>query len=39
MAGLIALARAGRWARDEHVLFLHTGGSPGLYAHPEYFAL
>ena len=39
MAGLIALARAGRWTRDDHVLFLHTGGSPGLYAHPEHFAL
>ncbi len=39
MAGLIALARAGRWAKGDNVLFLHTGGSPGLYAHPEHFAL
>jgi D-cysteine desulfhydrase len=37
MAGLIHLARTGRFRRGENVLFLHTGGSPGLYAHPELF--
>lgn len=31
-AGLIALVRSGEIARDEQVLFLHTGGSPVLYA-------
>ena len=29
MAGLIGLARQGRWRKGEKVLFLHTGGSPG----------
>lgn len=35
MAGLIAEIRSGRIARDETVVFLHTGGEPGLFAHPE----
>lgn len=30
MAGLIDLARKGRWKKDERVLFLHTGGAPAL---------
>ena len=37
MAGLIGLARAGRLRKGDNVLFLHTGGSPGLYARPELF--
>ncbi|WBH18170.1 D-cysteate sulfo-lyase [Sphingomonas radiodurans] len=32
-AGLIALVQSGEIARDERVLFLHTGGSPALYAY------
>jgi D-cysteine desulfhydrase len=32
-AGLIAMARNGQLAGDERVLFLHTGGSPALYAY------
>jgi 1-aminocyclopropane-1-carboxylate deaminase/D-cysteine desulfhydrase-like pyridoxal-dependent ACC family enzyme len=35
MAGLIAEVRAGRIGRDQTVVFLHTGGEPGLFAHPE----
>ncbi|KPF72166.1 cytochrome C biogenesis protein CcmE [alpha proteobacterium AAP81b] len=31
-AGLIALVRSGEIARDETVLFVHTGGSPVLFA-------
>ncbi|MAE62728.1 MAG: D-cysteine desulfhydrase [Phycisphaeraceae bacterium] len=31
MAGLIDLVRQGRFRRDRHVLFLHTGGVPALY--------
>ncbi len=34
-AGLIALARSGRFAAGERVLFLHTGGSPALYAYQD----
>ncbi|MBI3140718.1 MAG: D-cysteine desulfhydrase [Rhodocyclales bacterium] len=34
-SGLIDLVRRGRFGRDESVLFLHTGGSPGLFAYPE----
>ncbi len=35
MAGLIAEVRAGRLSKEETVVFLHTGGEPGLFAHPE----
>ena len=37
MAGLIDLARRGRFRQGEDVLFLHTGGAPGLFARPELF--
>ena len=33
MAGLIGLARAGRWKGGQKVLFLHTGGLPSLHAY------
>ena len=33
MAGLIGLIRRGHFKRGERVLFLHTGGSPALYAY------
>jgi 1-aminocyclopropane-1-carboxylate deaminase/D-cysteine desulfhydrase-like pyridoxal-dependent ACC family enzyme len=32
MAGLIAMAREGRFSRGDRVLFLHTGGAPSLHA-------
>jgi L-cysteate sulfo-lyase len=35
MAGLIGLIRQGRFGRDENVLFLHTGGTPGLFAYAD----
>ena len=35
MAGLIDLSRSGYFRRGENVLFIHTGGSPGLYAYPK----
>jgi 1-aminocyclopropane-1-carboxylate deaminase/D-cysteine desulfhydrase-like pyridoxal-dependent ACC family enzyme len=34
MAGLIGLARAGRFGRDETVVWIHTGGAPGMFAYP-----
>jgi len=34
-AGLIDLVRRGRFAQDDNVLFLHTGGSPALYAYQD----
>ncbi|RMF37500.1 MAG: pyridoxal-phosphate dependent enzyme [Chloroflexi bacterium] len=34
-AGLLDLAERGRLGRDEPVIFLHTGGVPGLFAFPE----
>jgi D-cysteine desulfhydrase len=34
-AGLIDLTRKGYFKKDETVLFLHTGGSPALYAYME----
>lgn len=33
MAGLIGLSRQGYFKKGEKVLFVHTGGSPGLYAY------
>jgi D-cysteine desulfhydrase len=33
MAGLIGLSREGYFKRGENLLFVHTGGSPGLYAY------
>jgi D-cysteine desulfhydrase len=33
MAGLIGLARRGAFRSGERVLFVHTGGSPALYAY------
>ena len=35
MAGLIAEIRSGKIREGETVVFLHTGGEPGLFAHPE----
>ncbi len=33
LAGLIALLRAGRWRAEQHVVFVHTGGAPSVFAH------
>jgi L-cysteate sulfo-lyase len=30
---LIALIREGRWSADDDVIFVHTGGSPALFAY------
>jgi D-cysteine desulfhydrase len=35
MAGLIDLSRKGYFKKGENVLFVHTGGSPGLYAYQQ----
>lgn len=35
MAGLIDLVRKGHFGKEERVLFMHTGGSPALYAYRE----
>jgi D-cysteine desulfhydrase len=32
LAGLIDLIRTGRFRPDQHVIFLHTGGAPALFA-------
>jgi L-cysteate sulfo-lyase len=37
-AGMIDLVREGRFASDEHVVFLHTGGYPALWAEDEVVA-
>jgi L-cysteate sulfo-lyase len=38
MAGLIGLARAGRFGANEAVVWIHTGGAPGLFAYPATMA-
>jgi len=35
MAGLIGLTRRGDFAKGDEVLFVHTGGSPALYAYQD----
>jgi L-cysteate sulfo-lyase len=37
LAGLIALVRAGRWASDQDIVFIHTGGAPALFAYRHLF--
>ncbi|MDX5474995.1 MAG: D-cysteine desulfhydrase [Bacillaceae bacterium] len=37
MAGLIGLVRQGYFQKDKNVLYLHTGGSPALYAYTDLF--
>ena len=37
MAGLVDLVRNGHFEEDSNVLFLHTGGSPALYAYMDTF--
>ncbi len=37
MAGLIDLVRRGRFGADETVVFLHTGGTPALFAYRSVF--
>ena len=36
-AGLLDLIARGRFAEEEHVIFLHTGGLPGLWAYERAF--
>jgi 1-aminocyclopropane-1-carboxylate deaminase/D-cysteine desulfhydrase-like pyridoxal-dependent ACC family enzyme len=38
LAGLIDLARRGLVGADEEILFLHTGGMPGLFAYDWAFS-
>jgi L-cysteate sulfo-lyase len=38
MAGLIGLAGAGRFKRQDPVVWIHTGGAPGLFAYPDTLA-
>ena len=38
-AGLIDLCRQGYFKKGEKVIFLHTGGSPGLYHYRDYFPI
>ena len=37
MAGLIDLIRKGKFEKDLNIVFLHTGGSAGLFAYRKTF--
>lgn len=37
MAGMIDMVRRGRFAKDEMVVFIHTGGTPALFAYADCF--
>jgi 1-aminocyclopropane-1-carboxylate deaminase/D-cysteine desulfhydrase-like pyridoxal-dependent ACC family enzyme len=39
MAGLIAHVRAGWWTAEHTVLFVHTGGTPALFAYADELGL
>jgi L-cysteate sulfo-lyase len=39
MAGLIDLIGRGKFGKDENVVFLHTGGSVGLFGYPDAFGV
>ncbi len=39
MAGLIDLVRKGKFIRDQNIVFVHTGGSAGLFGYIDAFAL
>jgi L-cysteate sulfo-lyase len=39
MAGLIGLIRSGRFGRNDNILFIHTGGSAGLFGYRSSFGL
>lgn len=39
MAGLIDLVSKGRFDKGDVVVYLHTGGTPGLFTNPEIFGL
>jgi 1-aminocyclopropane-1-carboxylate deaminase/D-cysteine desulfhydrase-like pyridoxal-dependent ACC family enzyme len=38
LAGLISDVRSGRWSRDDRLVFIHTGGTPALFAYSEQLA-
>jgi L-cysteate sulfo-lyase len=38
MAGMIDMIRQGRFERTENNIFIHTGGTPGLYGYVDTFA-
>ena len=37
MSGLVDLIRQGKFQKEQNVLFIHTGGSPALYAYTNCF--
>ncbi|MBV9836339.1 MAG: D-cysteine desulfhydrase family protein [Alphaproteobacteria bacterium] len=39
LAGLVALIRGGRWPADADIVFIHTGGTPALFAYGETLGL
>jgi 1-aminocyclopropane-1-carboxylate deaminase/D-cysteine desulfhydrase-like pyridoxal-dependent ACC family enzyme len=39
MAGLVAHIREGQFSRDQTVVFVHTGGTPGLFAYNDELGL
>lgn len=35
LAGLISMIEAGRWSKDDEVVFIHTGGTPAIFAYGD----
>jgi D-cysteine desulfhydrase len=38
-AGLLDMVRKGQFGREDHIIFLHTGGAPGLWAYADEFCI
>ncbi len=36
-AGLLTKLKSGQYTKDEHIVFLHTGGTPALFAYADQF--
>jgi L-cysteate sulfo-lyase len=38
-AGLLDMVRKGQFGQEDHIIFLHTGGAPGLWAYADEFCI
>lgn len=36
LAGLISMVQEGRWSKSENVVFIHTGGTPAVFAYGDF---
>jgi L-cysteate sulfo-lyase len=39
LAGLISIVKERRWTNQDHIVFVHTGGTPGIFAYASHYNL